>query len=107
MDQASVQGTAANKPQQATVPGTALEALAAALDPREFATALVTGQARAPRLTVISRRAHASHDVYIKAGWYWHAWAERIAPVTDTEQAADKVIAVLAAALPPLHRPRL
>jgi hypothetical protein len=107
MNQASVWGTPASKPGQAvSAPGTALEALAAAFDPKEFATALVSGEGRVPRLTVVSRRAHISQDVYVDNGWFWYSWAERIAAVSDVDQAAVKIAYMFRTTLPPIRIPQ-
>lgn len=103
MDQASVRGLPADMPQQAVA---ALEALAAGFDPKEFATALVSGQGRVPRLTVVSRRGHTSQDVYVDGGWFWHSWAERIAAVSNVDHAAAKIADMLGATLPPIHMPQ-
>lgn len=75
-----------------------LEALARALDPRDFATTLTTGLGRAPRLTVTSRHAVIGDDVYTADGWFWWGWAEPIAPITDVAAAAAKVTRVLGTA---------
>lgn len=72
-------------------PQTALESLAAALDPGEFATALVTGTGRRPCLTVTSREAGAEESIYADQSSYWSGWAERIAAAGDPLTAAHKV----------------
>jgi len=107
MDQASAWRNPVGKPHQAvSAPGTALEALAAAFDPKEFATALVSGEGRVPRLTVVSRPAHTSQDVYVDGDWFWYSWAERIAAVSDVAQAAAKVADMLRTTLPPIRMPQ-
>lgn len=76
-------------------PAEALEALAAALDARQFATTLVTGENRVPRLRVVSRYAKLSEDIYADSQYFWYSWAERIAPVNAVPAAAAKVTAIL------------
>lgn len=49
----------------------ALEHLAAALDPRDHATTLVTGHDRVPYLTVSSRHAQLAEDIYADERSYW------------------------------------
>lgn len=73
----------------------ALESLAAALDPRNFATTLVTGQGRPPRLTVTSRHAALAEDVCAQDGWLWWSWGERLAPFEDAPAAAGKIATAL------------
>ena len=73
----------------------ALEALAAALDPRDYITTLVSGQGRTPHLTVISRHADFGDDIYADGQSYWWSFAERIAAVDDPLAAARKVTSVL------------
>jgi hypothetical protein len=73
----------------------ALENLAAALGPI-FATTLVTGTGRPPRLTVINRRTCAGEDIYADdGGWFLWPWAERIAATDDPLTAAHWVTAAL------------
>jgi len=61
----------------------ALETLAAALDPRDFATTLTTTPGRPPRLTVTSRHAALGDDVYADQQAFCWSWAEPIAPLGD------------------------
>ena len=75
----------------------ALEALAAALDPRDYITTLTSGYGRAPRLTVTSRHADFGDDIYADSSSYWWSWAERIATVDDPMAAARAVASVLRA----------
>jgi hypothetical protein len=82
-------------------PQTALETLAAALDPGEFVTALVTGTSRRPCLTVTSRHAGAEQNVYAGQSSYWSGSAEAIGPVGDPLTAAHKLAAALRAAPQP------
>jgi len=80
------------------VPATvaALERLAAAISPGEFAITLTTGTGRRPRLTVCSRSGSAAEDVYADGnGWFWWPWAERIAGTADPLTAAYRVSAAL------------
>ena len=73
----------------------ALEQLAAALDPREFATTLTTGAGQPPRLAVASRHAQIGSDIYADHRTYWWSWSERIAPITDPPAAARKISSAL------------
>jgi hypothetical protein len=76
----------------------ALERLAAELPDGNYSTALTTGTGRTPRLAVLSRAAPGRDaEVVIDGGWYWWAWGERIAPVTDPGTAAAKVGEVMGA----------
>jgi len=84
-----------------------LERLAAAFDSREFATTLVSGQGRVPRLTVASRLSRTSEDVCVEGGWFWYSHAERIAPVTDLQETAAKIADLLRSSLPPTRMPQL
>ncbi|GEM_PF-2690375 len=86
-------------------PCAALEALAAALNPSDYRTSLVTGKGRMPYLTVTSRHAsRLSEHIYANNGWYWWSWAEKFAVVDDVSAAAAKVAAVLRATAAPVHR---
>ena len=73
----------------------ALVALAAALDPRVFATTLTSRPGRRPCLSVTSRHAQIGDDIGADHRAYYWSWAERIGPVTDPQAAARKVSAVL------------
>ena len=70
-------------------------ALAAALDPREFATTLTNSPRRRLRLSVTSRHAQIGDDITADPRAYYWSWAERIGPVSDPQAAARKVSAVL------------
>jgi hypothetical protein len=84
-------------------PAVALERLAAALGSRDFATILLTGPGREPRLTVTSRGSRLTEDIYADA-WYRWSWADPICRVDDPLTAAQKVAAVLRTAAPtPSH----
>jgi hypothetical protein len=69
----------------------ALEELAAVLNPRDHVTTLVTGEGRQPRLTVGSRYAPLTKDVYVGRGSYWCGADEEVAPMSDPTAAARKV----------------
>ncbi len=81
----------------------ALEALAAAMDPRHYVTTLVAGPGRVPHLTVSSRHAQFGDDIYADHQAYWWLWAERIAPIDDPLGAARKIASVLRTAPQPAH----
>jgi hypothetical protein len=87
----------APSPGDAITPQAALEHLAAALDPRDFVTTLTTGPSQRPRLTVTSRHAQFGDDIYADHQSYWWSFAERIAPVNDSQAAAQKITGVLRA----------
>lgn len=76
----------------------ALERLAAALNRRDFATTLVTGHGRPPRLTVTSRHAPLSEEIWADSHAYRWSWAEPIAGVSDPLAAAAKITSMLHAA---------
>src|SRR5215831_17715190 len=76
-------------------PRAALVALAAALDPREFATSLTATPGRPPRLSVTNRQAAIDDDVYADHRAYYWSWHERIAPIGDPQAAARKITSVL------------
>lgn len=80
-----------------------LEALADALDPRDFATTLVTGDGRVPHLHVTSRHAQFGEDIYADTQYYWWSWAERIASTDSPQAAARKIAAVLYVPGQPAH----
>jgi len=72
----------------------ALETLAGALDSAAYAMTMQGG--RRCRLTITNRRAAVlTESVYVENGWFWWGWGERLAPVEDVEQAAEKITAVL------------
>jgi hypothetical protein len=68
-------------------PGTArvqaLDRLAAALDPREFATTLTTGPGHGPRLSVTNRHAQIGDDIWADNRAFYWSWGEWIAPISD------------------------
>ena len=84
-------------------PAAALEALAAALGSRAFATTLVTGPGREPRLTVTSRLSRLGEDISADTSYRW-SWAEPICTVDEPFTAAQKIATVLRTAAPePAH----
>jgi hypothetical protein len=81
----------------------ALERLAAELDPGEFATTLVAGDARVPYLDVATRSPQLSETIYVLDGSFWWSWQERLTPITDVPTAAARVAAVLRLMPEPAH----
>jgi hypothetical protein len=74
----------------------ALEALAAVLDPRDFAITYTGGDDQSPqRLTVSSRYAQLAEVIYADAQSYWWSWGERMAAVGNPKAAAEKISRVL------------
>jgi hypothetical protein len=82
-------------PSQPDGPKAALERLAAALDPRDHATTLVVDPGQMPYLTVASRHAGLTEDVYADQRSFWWSWAEPICAVDDALTAAQKITSVL------------
>jgi hypothetical protein len=78
-------------------PRAALVALAAALDPREFATTLTNSPGRRLCLSVASRHAAIGDDIWADHRAYYWSWSERIGPLADPQAAARKVTSVLRA----------
>ena len=78
-------------------PRAALVALAAALDPREFATTLTNRPGRRVCLSVTSRHAAIGDDITADHRAYYWSWSERIGPLHDPQAAARKVTSVLQA----------
>jgi hypothetical protein len=76
-------------------PDDALSQLAAVLEPRDFITVLTTSQDRPPRLTVTTRHAGLTADIYADQDCYWWGWAERIAPASDPHTAAATITRTL------------
>ena len=74
----------------------ALERLAAALDPAEYATTLTSSPGRLC-LTVTSRHAAIGDDIGADHRAYYYSWGERIAPISDPATAARMISAVLRA----------
>src|SRR5260370_1390657 len=73
----------------------ALAALAAALDPRDFATTMTARHGRPSCLTVTNRRAQFGDDIHADRRAYYWSWDERIGPINDPPAAARKVTAAL------------
>jgi hypothetical protein len=81
----------------------ALVALAAAIDPREFATTLHVPHGRPEQLNITSRHADIGDDITADhAAFYW-SWAERIGPISDPAAAARKITSVLRTTPQPAH----
>lgn len=75
----------------------ALERLATALGPGEFATVLVARPGQPPRLSVISRHTLAGEDIYADARCYWRGQGEPVAGAEDPLTAAHRVATILRA----------
>lgn len=87
------------RPREAvSAPSTALENLAALLNPRDYVTVLINREDRPPHLAVAHRRLPLTGEIYADANWYRWEWAERIARTTDPGAAARKVGRRLSAA---------
>jgi hypothetical protein len=84
-------------------PRAALVALAAALDPRDFATTLTAPPGRPPRLNVTSRHADIGDDISADHHAYHWSWGERIGPLHNPHAAARKITSVLRATPQPAH----
>jgi hypothetical protein len=90
-------------PGDTPAPRAALVALAAALDPREFAISLTATPGRAPRLNVTNRHAAIGDDIYADRRAFFWSWSEWIAPIGDPEAAARRITSVLRATPQPTH----
>jgi hypothetical protein len=86
----------APSPGGTTVPQAALETLAAALDPRDYATTLTTGPGRTC-LSVTSRHAAIGDDIWADHRAYYYSWGEWIAPISAPATAARMISTVLRA----------
>jgi hypothetical protein len=86
----------APSPRDVTVPPAALETLADALDPADYATTLTTGPGRT-HLSVTSRHAQISDDIRADHRAFYWSWGERIAPISDPSTAARMISVVLRA----------
>jgi hypothetical protein len=73
---------------------TALECLAAEMDPNEFVTTLV-GDSQVPFLKVATSSPQLSETIYALDGCFWWSWEERLTPLTDVSAAATRIAAVL------------
>jgi hypothetical protein len=72
----------------------ALQALAEALNPEQFAATIVPGVS--PHLRVTNRHARQlTENVYAGQGWFWWSWAERITGNEDPHAAAAQISRVL------------
>jgi hypothetical protein len=86
------------------VPASSLAYLSDLLDPREFATVLITGEDRRSALTVVRRQTPMTEDIYADAeSYWWERDAERIAPVTDPAAAARAICSRLGTATEPVR----
>jgi hypothetical protein len=81
----------------------ALECLAAALDPAEFATTLTTGPGHGLRLSVTNRHAQIGDDIWADHRAYYYSWGEWIAPISAPPTAARMISLVLRAVPQPAH----
>ncbi len=90
-------------PGDTTAPRAALVALAAALDPRDYATSLTASPGRPPRLSVTNRRAAIGDDISVDHRAYYWSWSERIGPLSDPQAAARKITSVLRTTPQPAH----
>jgi hypothetical protein len=81
----------------------ALERLAAALSPRDFATALTAGPGHRPFLTVTSRHIGFGDNIYADPIAYTWSWCEQIAPASDPLAAAAEISKVLGTSAGPSH----
>jgi len=84
-------------------PRVALVALAAALDPRDYAITLTAPPDRPPRLTVTNRHAQISDVICADHRAFYWSWGERIGPLDDPSAAARKVSTVLRTTPQPSH----
>ena len=80
----------------------ALECLADALDPADYATTLTTSPGRAC-LSVTSRHAQISDVIWADHRAYYYSWGEWIAPISDPATAARMISTVLRALPQPAH----
>jgi hypothetical protein len=90
-------------PSDIPAPRAALVALAAALDPREFAVTLTNRPGRRPSLSVVNRHAQIGDDISADHRTFYWSWSERIGPIGDPQAAARKVTGVLRAVPEPSH----
>lgn len=95
LEAASLTRLTAGQPSATDAEVTALETLAAALNPDDVVTTLVSGEGRVPHLSVVSRHAQIGEDIYAADGYFWWPWAERLVPLHDVPQAARKIAHVL------------
>jgi hypothetical protein len=95
------QGPAPGSP--GTEPQATLERLAAALDARQFATALTASPGHRPFLTVTSRHVGLGDNIYADTCAYWWSWFELIGPASNPQAAAAEISRVLGIAPKPSH----
>lgn len=70
--------------------------LAGQLGARGYQADLITPPGRRPRLQVRNPDVPMlAEDVYAESGWYWYAFAERIAPLSEAATAAARIAHVL------------
>jgi len=84
-------------------PRAALVALAAALEPREFATTLTAGPGHGSRLSVTNRHAQIGDDIWADNRAFYWSWGEWIAPISAPPTAARMISTVLRAVPQPAH----
>jgi hypothetical protein len=84
-------------------PRAALVALAAALDPRDFATSLTATPGRPARLSVTNRQAAIGDDICADHRAYYWSWGEWIASTSDPATAARMITSVLRTTPQPTH----
>jgi hypothetical protein len=80
----------------------ALQCLADALDPADYATTLTTSPDRTC-LSVTSRHAQIGDVILADHRAYYYSWGELIAPVSDPATAARMISTVLRAVPLPAH----
>jgi hypothetical protein len=80
----------------------ALECLADALDPADYATTLTNSPGRLC-LSVISRHAQIGDVIWADHRAFYWSWGEWIAPVSDPATAARMISTVLRALPQPAH----
>jgi len=90
-------------PSDIPAPRAALVALAAALDPRDFATSLTATPGRPARLSVTNRQAAIGDDICADHRAYYWSWGEWIAPTSDPATAARMITSVLRTTPQPAH----
>lgn len=79
-----------------------LERLGDELRGRGFVVRLALPRGRPPSLHVVNPKASVlAENILAEDGtdgwWFWYSWAERIAPVDELSESADRVARVLAA----------
>jgi hypothetical protein len=92
----------APSPGDTTIRQAALEALAAALDPADYATTLINSPGRRC-LSVTSRHAQIGDDIWADHRAFYWSWGEWIAPISSPATAARMISVVLRAVPQPTH----